>query len=489
MSDWRSSLPSDLPELTISGAQAAMEAGRLSSRALVLGYLDRIARFDQAGPRINSILEVNPDALHLAEAMDHERVRRGPRGPLHGLPVVLKDNIDTADKMRTSAGSVALAGSYAPQDAPVAAALRRAGAVILGKANMTEWANFMTANMPAGYSSRGGQVHNPYGPGRFPVGGSSSGSGAAVAANLAMASVGTETSGSILSPASSNSVVGIKPTVGAISRRGIIPIMHTQDTPGPLARTVLDAALVLGAMVGRDEGDPATWLGDGRVVSDYARFCDRDALAGARLGVPRAVFDKLDGQQQEVMELALAALRDAGARLVDPVDLPCAADPVDRTAMLYEFKANLNRYLAGLPPSAPARSLRELIAYNSAHPQAMLRYGQTLLVEAESKSGSLIEPEYLQALAHGIHRSTEDGIDCALRAAQADALVVPANHAAAISARPGYPSVTVPAGYTGDGRPLGLTFTARAWSEPRLIALAYAFEQATRHRRPPQLET
>jgi amidase len=475
-------------ELTISEAQALMEAAELTCRDLVLACLDRISRYDQAGPRINSFLEVNPDALHIAAAMDHEQSRRGRRGPLHGIPVVIKDNIDTADKMHTSAGSVALAGCYAAADSAVAAALRRAGAVIVGKANMTEWANFMTANMPPGYSSRGGQTLNPYGPGKFSVGGSSSGSGAAVAANLAMVGVGTETSGSILSPASSNSVVGIKPTVGSISRRGIIPIMHTQDTAGPLARTVFDAAIALGVMVGRDDGDPATWLGDGRVHSDYARFCDREALAGARLGVPRAVYEKLDEQQLAVMEAAISAMRAAGATLVDPVEMPCARDPYDRTAMLHEFKANINRYLGSLAPTAPVHSLRELIEFNSRHPQAMLRYGQSLLVEAESKSGGLIEPEYQAALADGLHRSTARGIDYALEHHRVDALVVPANYAAAISARPGYPSVTVPGGYTADGRPFGVTFAAGAWSEPALIALAYAFEQATQHRRPPRLD-
>jgi len=486
---WREAIPQDqdIVELTISDAQAAMEDGRLTSRGLVSAYLDRIGRFDRGGPALNSVLEVNPDALHIAEAMDHERRRKGARGPLHGIPLLLKDNIDTADKLHTSAGSLALKDSYAAADSGVAAALRRAGAVILGKANMTEWANFMTANMPSGYSSRGGQVLCPYGPGRFQVGGSSSGSGAATAANLCMAAIGTETSGSILSPASSNSVVGIKPTVGAVSRSGIIPIMTTQDTAGPLARTVRDAAIVLGAICGPDETDPATWLGEGRVHSDYTQFCDPDALQGVRLGVPRALYERLDEGHVVVINSAIEQLRAAGAVVIDPVDLPCTSEQYERAAMLHEFKPALNRYLSGLAPWVPVHSLRELIEYNLERPESMLRYGQTLLLEAETKSGTLTEPEYSAALQRGIYLSTARGIDWALAEYKLRALVVPGNWGAQIAARAGYPSVCVPAGYTSEGQPLGLTFTASAWSEPVLIGLAYAFEQATRLRRPPAL--
>jgi len=433
------------------------------------------------------VLEINPDALQIAESMDAERSRTGSRGPLHGVPVLLKDNIDTGDKMHTSAGSLALAESFAARDSFVASQLRRAGAVILGKANMTEWANFMTEGMPAGYSSRGGQVLNPYLPGTFTVGGSSSGSGASVSANLVAVAIGTETSGSILSPATANSVVGIKPTVGLVSRSGIIPIMHTQDTAGPLARTVADAAAVLGALAGRDPADPATWASDGHLHSDYRAFLDREALRGARLGVCRDVMAQCDAQQLVVMEAALTALRAQGATVVDPVELAVAKDPHDRAAMVHEFKPNLNAYLARLDSAVPVHSLRELIEFNSRHAKAMLRYGQTLLVAAESKSGTLTEPEYVRALAHGIWRTTACGIDQALETHHLDALVFPGSFGASIAARPGYPSVCVPAGYTSDGRPLGITFTAKAWSEPHLIALAYAFEQATLLRRPPQL--
>jgi len=485
VTDWRAALPPDIAELTISEAQTAMSQGRLTARGLTLAYLDRIARYDHCGPALNSILELNPDALHLAAAMDHELSCQGPRGPLHGIPVILKDNIDTADKMHTSAGSAALAGSYAAQDSAVAAALRRAGAVILGKANMTEWANFMTQGMPAGYSSRGGQVQNPYGPGRLSPGGSSSGSGVAVAANLTMVAIGTETSGSILSPAGNNSVVGIKPTVGLVSRSGIIPIMHTQDTAGPLARTVRDAALLLGAIAGQDEHDPATWLARQRAHDDYSRFCDGAALAGCRLGVPRELLSGVEPGPLAVFDEAVRQAQALGAVIVDPVDLPCAGEPYDNQAMVHEFKPNLNRYLSRLAPEVAVHSLHELIEYNSRHPRAMLKYGQTLLIEAETKSGNLTEPAYLASLASGIHQSTVHGIDHALAAERLDALLVPSNSGARVAARAGYPSVTVPAGYAPDGLPVGLTFTGLAWSEPRLIALAYSFEQATKLRRPP----
>ncbi len=488
MGEWQVGLPQDIEEMTTVQMQEAMADGRLTSHGLALAYLDRIARYDHAGPGINSVLEINPDALHIARAMDAERARSGPRGPLHGIPVLLKDNIDTGDKMHTSAGSLALAESYAAADSFVAARLRHCGAVILGKANMTEWANFMTEGMPAGYSSRGGQVLNPYLPGKYTVGGSSSGSGAAVAANLAAAAIGTETSGSILSPASSNSVVGIKPTVGLVSRTGIIPIMHTQDTAGPLARTVADAAALLSAIAGVDERDPATWAYEGRAFADYTAFLDGRALRHARLGVCRDLLGRMDGEQLALMERAFSVMREAGAEVIDPVDMPVAREKYDRTAMLYEFKPNLNAYLARLGQAVPVHSLRELIEYNSRHPKAMLRYGQTLLIQSDTKSGDLTEPEYVQALANGIYQCAARGIDKVIAEHRLDAVVFPGNLGASIAAKPGYPSVCVPGGYTPDGRPLGVTFCAGAWSEPMLIALAYAFEQATMYRRPPAMD-
>lgn len=485
--DWDQSILAGrgVEELSLGEMQEAMDAGQLSAHALTLAYLARIARIDRGVDGINSVLEINPDALQIAAAMDAERAERGARGALHGVPVLLKDNIDTGDKMHTSAGSLALADSYAARDSTVAAKLRAAGAVILGKANMTEWANFMTEGMPAGYSSRGGQVLNPYLPGTFTVGGSSSGSAAAVAANLTALAVGTETSGSILSPATSNSVVGIKPTVGLVSRTGIIPIMHTQDTAGPFGRTVSDAAALLSAIAGPDPSDPATWASATKLHPDYRVFLDRRALAGARLGICQDILGRCDDGQRAVMETAIELLRAEGATVLDNIDMPCARDEPDRTAMTFEFKPNLNAYLRHLAPQIPVHSLRELIGYNHSHAKAMLRYGQTLLIAAEATSGSLTEPEYVMALAHGVWRATACGIDAAMAEHRLSALVSPGNFAAGIAARPGYPSVCVPAGYTSDGRPLGITFTAKAWAEPELIALAYAFEQATCRRRPP----
>lgn len=478
-----------LEEATIARLQEAMAAGQLTAKQLVLWYMNRVGAYDRSGVTLNSMLEINPDAVQIAAALDAERAQRGARGPMHGIPVLVKDNIDTADKMHTSAGSRALADSYAAEDSHVARRLREAGAIILGKTNMTEWANFMTRNMPAGYSSRGGQVLNPYGPGRFSPGGSSAGSGSAVAANLAAAAIGTETSGSILSPASSNSIVGIKPTVGVVSRTGIIPIMVTQDTAGPMARTVADAAVLLGAVAGIDERDAATVAAGagGHVHTDYTQFLDAGGLAGARVGVPRELYDKLDESSAGVMNAALDVMRDLGATVVDPIDLPCLREKMDNLAMVYEFKPALNAYLGRLRPEAPVHTLRELIEYNTRHAATMLRYGQILLRESEATSGTLTEPEYVQALTRGIHLCRALGIDGAISEHRLDAMVLPGNWGAGIAARPGYPSVTVPGGYTDKGQPVGVTFTAGAWAEPVLIRLAYAFEQATRARRAPVL--
>ncbi|MGI6358148.1 MAG: amidase family protein [Bacillota bacterium] len=476
-----------LSDQTITGLQAAMDDGQLTASALVWHYLERIAAFDKNGPKINAVLEVNPDALALAAALDRERQQLGSRGPLHGIPVLVKDNIDTADKMHTSAGSLALANSYAEQDSFVAKKLRQAGAIILGKANMTEWANFMTVGMKNGYSSRGGQVQNPYGPGKFDVGGSSSGSGAAVASGFCTAAIGTETSGSILSPASSNSVVGIKPTVGLISRRGIIPIAHSQDTAGPIARTVKDAAILLGALAGEDELDPATMHNQGRYPQDYRPFLNTEGLQGTRIGIPRGFYERLDDERLQLIDQAIADLLTAGAEIVDPVEMPAAQGAWQSKVLLHEFKVNLNAYLGRLSPQVPVHSLRELIAYNQANAESMLKYGQTLLIDSEATSGSLADPEYINCRREDLRRSIDEGIDWVLQAYQLDALLFPGNFGAGIAARAGYPSITVPAGYTQAGLPMGATFTARAFEEPKLIQMAYAYEQATGHRRPPTL--
>ncbi len=476
-------------ERSIPEIQAGMDAGEVSACDLVAACLARIARYDKAGPGINAVLEVNPDAWHIAEALDLERRIRGPRGPLHGIPVLVKDNIDTGDKMHTSAGSLALKDSYAARDAFVAERLRAAGAVILGKTNMTEWANFMTRHMPSGYSSRGGQVKNPYGPGRFDVGGSSSGSGAAVAAGLAVAAVGTETSGSILSPSSQNSLVGIKPTVGLVSRTGIIPISHSQDTAGPMARCVVDAALLLQALAGRDEGDPATWRIPADFPAELTAGLDKGALRGARIGVPRkGYWDKLPAGKQAVMEEAIRALRDAGAEVVDPADIPSADAEWDLAVLVHEFKPALNAYLGRLAPHVPVHSLRDVIEFNLRYAEKMLKYGQVWMLEAEDTSGTLTDPAYIAARLRDLRLSREEGIDAALAAHRLDALLFPGNLGAGIAAKAGYPSITVPAGYTKEGEPVGATFTGRAFSEPALIRWAYAFEQATQARRAPRLD-
>lgn len=477
-----------LEEATVLDLQAAMAKGQLSSKDLVLYYLQRIATYDKQGSTINAVLEINPDAIHIAESLDLERKLQGSRGPLHGIPVLLKDNIDTKDKMHTSAGSLALANSYAPKDSFVANQLRRAGVVILGKTNLTEWANFMTDNMPNGFSSRGGQVCNPYGPGKFDVGGSSSGSGAAVAANLTAVAVGTETSGSILSPASSNSIVGIKPTVGLISRSGIIPIAHSQDTAGTMARTVTDAAILLGALTDVDETDPATLTSVGRHYRNYTPFLDADGLNRSRIGIVRPVYyDRLREEQLLLINAAIETMARKGAVIVDPITIPSTHEDWDYNVLLYEFKPALNAYLSRLDSQVTVRTLQDVITFNDEHAETALRYGQTILHKSQTTSGTLTDPEYIHSRISDLERSQNQGIDFVMDEHQLDALIFPANFGAGIAARAGYPSITVPAGYTPGGEPLGVTFTARAFEEPTLLKLAYAYEQATKHRVPPHL--
>ncbi|MBD8068564.1 amidase family protein [Bacillus sp. PS06] len=477
-----------LIEATISDIQDKFATSEITSKDLVLMYLDRISRFDYSGCSINSILEVNPEALHIAAALDKERKEKGPRGPLHGIPVLIKDNIDTHDKMHTSAGSLALANSVAAKDSHVATMLREAGAIILGKTNMTEWANFMTTGMPTGYSSRGGQVLNPYGPGKFEVGGSSAGSGASIAANFATVAVGTETSGSILSPASQNSLVGIKPTVGLISRRGIIPISHSQDTAGPMTRTVKDAAILLTSLASKDEQDPITLTSGELATTDFSQFLDLNGLNGARIGIAReGYFDYLSEEKRVVMDQAIEKLKDLGATVIDHVVIPSTKADWTHDVLTYEFKTDLNAYLQTLDPSISIRSLQDVIEFNLKHEERTLRYGQKLLEEAEATSGTLIETTYIQALEKDIYMSTEQGIDYTLLEHMLDAIVFPNNIGAGIPAKAGYPSITVPAGYTPEGEPVGITFTGTAYSEPTLIPLAYSFEQATKHRIPPVL--
>jgi amidase len=471
---------------TIPELQAAMDARSLSAAELTRDCIARVERIDRSGPKLNAVLEINPDAPAIAQALDEERARSGARGPLHGIPVLLKDNIATADRMHTSAGSLALAESIAPEDAFCAARLRAAGAVLLGKANMTEWANYMTTLMPAGYSSRGGQVINPY-DARLSPGGSSSGSAVAVAAGLVPVAVGTETSGSILFPANQNALVGVKPTVGLISRHGIIPISATQDTAGPLATSVIDAAILLGAMTGVDPRDRATRPSARRAAPDYSSGLDKDALNGARLGVPRVVyFEGLSPAETRLIDAALGTLRALGAELVDPADIATARQTAEfrSDVMLYDFKRDLNKYLAWLGPEAPVRSLKELIKFNETRPREMLRHGQIMLLAAQSSNGARAAV-YKHCRAEDLRLSRTDGIDPVLQQHRLDALVFPLRTGAAIGAKAGYPTVIVPAGFTPEGAPVGLSFLGPAWSEAKLLRLAYAYEQATRHRRAP----
>jgi len=490
----------EFEEATIAALGQKMQSGALSAKALTQAYLARIDALDRRGPTLRSVIETNPDALSIAEALDAERKAKGPRGPLHGIPVLVKDNLDTADRMMTTAGSLALEGSIPARDAFVVERLRAAGAVILGKANLSEWANFRSTRSTSGWSARGGQCRNPYALDRNPCG-SSSGSGVAVSANLCAVAVGTETDGSIVCPSTTSGIVGIKPTVGLVSRAGIVPISHSQDTAGPMARTVADAAALLTVLAGEDPRDPATAAGQGK-AADYARFLDLDGLRGARIGVARNLFgfsDRVDG----LMEDALAEMKRRGAVLVDPCELPNTKqlDDPELEVLLYEFKADLNAYLAGLGPKAPVKSLEELIAFNERRKDVEMPYfGQELLVKAQAK-GPLTTPAYVDALEKCRKLSRAEGIDAVMDEQKLDALVAPTggpawttdfvngDHFTGGSSTPaavaGYPSVTVPAGFVF-GLPVGISFFGRAWSEPVLVKIAYAFEQATRHRRPPR---
>ncbi|MBY0161299.1 amidase family protein [Paenibacillus lautus] len=484
-------------EATIADMQHAMEEGWMSSVELVQLYLERIGLYDGW---LRSILEVNPDALQIAKELDQERRNLGARGRLHGIPILLKDNIDTGDRLHTSAGSITLADSYAAKDSFVAAKLREAGAVILGKSNMTEWANFMSSTMWAGYSSRRGLTLNPYGPGEMFVGGSSSGSGAAVAANLAAAAIGTETSGSIISPSSQNSLVGLKPTIGLISRTGIIPITHTQDTAGPMTRTVEDAAILLSAIAGADDLDEVTKTAAQARIEDYTKFLDASYLKRSRIGIPRYYYKHLDRDRLDIVESAIDVLREQGATIIDPVELPCQGTRWDANVLRYEFKKYVNDYLANVDPSLPVHSLAEVIAYNEARADIALKYGQNTLIWAEETSGTLTEKEYLESRRRNKERAGAMGIDHVLREHQLDALLFLGNeYGPDLAARAGYPSLTVPGGYAEHGiiapggyntkGPQGITFIGTAYSEPVLIQLAYGFEQATKHRVPPKLSS
>ena len=499
-----------LEEVTIAGLGVRQRAGEWSARLIVEAYLARIEALNFDGPELRAILETNPEAVGIADQLDRERRIRGPRSRLHGIPVLLKDNIDTADDMMTTAGSLALRGWVAPRDSGVARRLREAGAVLLGKANLSEWANFRSSRSSSGWSARGGQCRNPYVLDRNPCG-SSSGSGVAVSANLTTVAIGTETDGSIVCPSSANGIVGIKPTVGLVSRAGIIPISHSQDTAGPMARTVSDAAIVLGAIAGADARDPATAVGEVRGLRDYAPFLDADGLRGMRLGVARRFLGFHEGVDT-LIEAAIDTMRAAGAVIVDPVELGAAGRSgagrvraslgmVETQVLLYEFKAGLNAYLGRRGPGAEVRSLVDLIEFNERHAADEMPYfGQERLLTAEAM-GPLSEPEYLEALAVARQLSRIEGIDRTMDEHRLDAIVGPTGGPAwatdlvngdhfggsssGYPAVAGYPNITVPAG-TVHGLPVGVSFFGRAWSEPTLIQIAYAFEQQSDARQVPR---
>ena len=493
--------PFELEEITIAELQDAMKSGKYTAQGITEKYLARIDAADKRGPAVNSVIEVNPDALAIAEASDKERKQKGAHGPLHGIPVLIKDNIDTADKMMTTAGSLALVGSKPPKDSMVAQKLREAGAIIIGKTNLSEWANIRSRHSSSGWSGRGGQTKNPYALDRNPCG-SSSGSGAAASANFCAAAIGTETDGSIVCPSSANGLVGIKPTVGLVSRSGIIPISHTQDGAGPMCRTVRDAATVLGALTGVDGEDSATAESRGKSYLDYTQFLKADGLRGARIGVLRKTFGFMDAVDK-VMEASLEAMKKEGAILIDPVEIETAGkwSETETTVFMYELKADLNAYLARPGFNPPVKTLKEIIEFNEKnHDKEMPYFGQDFFLKAEAK-GPLSSKEYIEALEKNHQLARKEGIDATMEKHNLDALVGPtggpawltdwvdgdhfgggSSGAAAVA---GYPNITVPAGFVF-GMPVGISFFGRAWSEPVLIRLAYAFEQATKVRKPPK---
>jgi amidase len=500
-----------MQEWTIAELQQKMTSGELTARQLAEMYLGRIAMLDEGENGINSIIELNPDALVIAESSDAERREGKVRGPLHGIPMLIKDNIDTFDHMSTTAGSLALEGSVALQDAFLVEQLRSAGVLILGKTNLSEWANFRGKNSISGWSSRGGLTRNPYALDRTACG-SSSGSGAAVAANLCAAAIGTETDGSIICPAQTNGIVGLKPTVGLISRSGVVPIAHSQDTAGPLARTVADVAVLLGAMTKVDETDaamlpvPSGVEGDGErsTYEDYTQFLDPDGLKGAHIGVARSLFGS-DKRVLKIVESGLETMKSLGAELIE-VKM-ASSDKFEKTeleVLLYEFKADLNAYLANRGRMAKVHSLEDVIKFNQENRERVLPYFGQERIEGAHQKGSLTSKRYLNALTKNHRLTREEGIDAVMREHKLDAIVCPSGGPAwmidlvngdggrrwdmdstSYAAVAGYPHITVPAGYIF-GLPIGLSFFASAWQEPTLIRLAYAFEQATQVRVTPK---
>ncbi len=495
--------PSEFDEITVGDLQDGMKSGKYTARSIAEHYLKRIDEIDKHGPTINSIIELNPDAPKIADELDRERKEKGARGPMHGIPVVIKDNISTADKMMTTAGSLAMVGSKPERDSFVVQQLRKAGAVVLGKTNLSEWANIRSNHSTSGWSGRGGLTRNPYALDRN-TSGSSSGSAAAATSNLTAVAIGTETDGSIVSPSSINGIVGIKPTVGLVSRTGIVPISRTQDTAGPMCRNVRDAATLLGAMVGVDTEDKASKASKGKFHKDYTKFLDASGIKGARLGVVRGYFGFLP-QVDRIIDGALEVLKHNGAILVDPADIKSLAKlgNAENIVLQYELKTGMEKYLEWVGPSAPVHSLKDIIDFDDKHKDTEMKFfGQGIFLEAEAR-GQLTDKKYLDALAKCRRLSRTEGIDFVMNKYKLDALVAPtdapawktdlvdgdhflggSSQAAAVA---GYPSITVPAGFVS-GLPIGISFFGRAWSEPALIRMAYAFEQATKVRRPPEFK-
>ena len=492
-----------LDEATVADLQRMIASGQQTSRSLCEAYIARINEIDRAGPALRSVLEINPDALTIADALDAERRAGKSRGPLHGIPVLIKDNIATADSMQTTAGSLALVGVKPPRDSFVARKLREAGAVILGKTNLSEWANFRSTHSSSGWSGRGGQTLNPYALDRTPSG-SSSGSGSAIAASLAAVAIGTETDGSITSPAAAAGLVGIKPTVGLVSRSGIVPISHTQDTAGPMARTVTDAAILLSAIAGPDQSDAATARAAGHAAADYTKFLDLNGLKGARIGVARKRYAGYHDGTDDLLKAALDVMRAQGATIVDPADIATAGKFGDDEfeVLLYEFKADLNAYLAQWAPGVQAKTLAELIDWNRAHASEEMPYFKQEIFEMAQKKGALTEAKYKAAAAKAKRQAGAEGIDATMKKHRLDALVAPTQGPAALidlvygdpnvggsfttpAAVAGYPHVTVPMGFYM-GLPVGVSFVGGAWSEATLLKLAYAYEQASKQRAAPK---
>jgi amidase len=493
-----------MEESSILQLQEKLSAGDLSAVELTQFYLDRIQRIDRNGPKLNSIIEINPDALELAYISDSERKNGQIRSQLHGIPVVLKDNIDTADRMMTTAGSLALEGSTAPHDAFLVERLRHAGAVILAKANLSEWANFRSEHSISGWSSRGGQTRNPYALDRNPCG-SSSGSAVAVSANLCSVAIGTETDGSIVCPSQANGIVGIKPTLGLVSRTGIIPISHSQDTAGPMARTVSDAAILLGVIAGSDVRDPSTVNSDKLKQDDYTKSLDPGALKGARIGVARDYFG-FNSNVDQIMESAIKVMQENGAEIIDPASINTEKKfgLSEYEVLLFEFKTDLNSYLSTLGLDASVHSLEEIIDFNEKNKDRVMPFfGQERMLKAQAK-GPLTSKSYLRAIDKNLRLSREKGIDLIMQKHSLDAIIAPTggpawlidlvlgdHYGGGCSSPPavaGYPHITLPAGFI-HGLPVGISFIGTAYQEPKLIRLAYAFEQATMVRKPPDFRS